>query len=456
MMNENGNWDVSCEDPNEVGYWEAVSWDVCPENYALTVDPYAAAPWEVNCIDPLVESQWDTFWWDTCLAKQFVAEEDIYTIELTNFDPSKIGYSQLYPYTFDFNSINLNNPQTFITPSSVVSVTVGSEVLLYGKDYYVEYNEADLNYTAYFFAPVASTPVALVLWNGGEIMRFNYGTNRTEVAYGFPKDDFVVNVDTRLPVNNVGGVLHPYAPWGDSVADVDPLVASQIVAAGGDPVYNPADPVTLEFLPVTVSYKQNLGIGFNHIYRNSELDSGILMFDLPAPSASTDYTEIITVFIDPLSHPITTDILPNPGPGSTPGVIWINGERIEYRAKTETVANTWELSLVRRGTMGTAPTAHDAMVPSFADPLTLVSNVVWIEKFNELPAISNSTVWNAVDALPDLSTLIGGEFDSIPWDSYGWDAGIYTSIARASDGGIWYAETSEAEMLKREPGAAIL
>jgi len=450
---ENGNWDVSCEDPNEVGYWEAVSWDVCPENYSLTVDPYAPAPWEVNCIDPLANSQWDTFWWDTCLAKQFVAEEDVYTIELTNFDASKIGYSQLYPYTFDFNSINLNNPQTFITPSSVVSVTIGADILLYGKDYYVEYNEVDLNYTAYFFAPVASTPVALVLWNGGGIMRFNYGTNRTEVAYGFPKDDFVVNVDTRLPVNNVGGILHPYAPWGDSVSDVDPLVAAQIVAAGGSPIYNPADPVTLEFLPVTVSYRQNLGIGQNHIYRNSELDSGILMFDLPAPSAGTDYTEIITVFIDPLTHPITTDILPNPGPSSTPGVIWINGERIEYRSKTESAANTWELSLVRRGTNGTAPVEHTALVPSFADPLTLVPNIVWIEKFNELPAISNSTVWNAVDP---AGVTGPGQYDFLPWDSYGWDSDMYTNITKASDGGIWYAATPEAEMLKREPGTAIL
>src|SRR5690606_26060383 len=193
---EPGHWDMVCNEAIEnitKGPWEIYAWDVCsPPVYVLNARTFA-----------------DNI-------EQFVSEENVYTVPLTFFDPSKIGYSQLFPYTFDFNSLNLNNPQTFITPYNIVGVQIGTEVLIYGRDYFVEYN-GDTTYTAYFYNDPGTSPVpvALVWFDGGGMQPFKYNTSRNEVAYGFPKDDLVINVDTKLPVNEVDGVSRPYVAWGD-------------------------------------------------------------------------------------------------------------------------------------------------------------------------------------------------------------------------------------------------
>ena len=389
--------------------------------------------------------------------QQFVSPAIAYTISLTFYDASKVGYSSLFPYTFDFNSINLDNPQTFITPENIVRISVGSTLLYYGVDYYVEYNTDDENYTVYFFNNPGSSPapVAYVFWDGNDIMRLKFNSFRNELGLGFPYQDFVVNVDTMLPVNNVSGTLHPYAPWGTTVSGVDPLVASVIVAAGGSAVYNPGDPVTLQYLPTTISFKQNLNIDTNNFFRNALRYQGTLVSDVAAPTAETEHLDAIVVFVDPATHPITTDILPDPGTSTDPGVIWIGGERIEYRSKTLTAANTWTLKLVRRGTKGTAPTAHNAMIPSLANPLVLVPNPVFVDENNTIPGTPNTVVWNATNANADLSTIQGGVWDEPAYDSIAWDIGVYTSITSASAGGLWYANTTQSQFLKTEIGKAI-
>ena len=400
-------WDTNCDYPELPGQWDAFSWDTFPENYAYILDPIKQVTWDVLAWDKDSEQMWDSY----ILADQFVSKEEIFTVELTDYDPAKKGFSELYPYTFNFDSINLDNPQTFITPSNLVSITVGNNVLTYGKDYFVEYNVLDNNYTAYFYNDVGtSVPVANVLWDGGKLIRFKYNTNRTEIAYGFANDNFVVNVSTKLPVNNVDSIYYPLAPWGDTTNSVDPVVASIITQHGGVATYDPAMPVTIEFLPETVSYKQNLGSSHNNLYRNSAVLSGILMNDLPAPTDTTENLDVITISC-------IYDVLPDPTAGFAPA-IWINGERIEYKSKINIDPTTWQISLVRRGTQGTAPTYH------------IAHSVIWVERYNEMPEASNNTVWNAIDTAPA-------------------DTSNVTSV---SSGGLWYASTREAEFLKASIG----
>lgn len=422
-----GHWDAVCDEAIEnitEGPWEIYAWDVCPPPvYVLNAQTF---------IDNI---------------EQFVSEENVYTVPLTFFDSSKIGYSQLFPYTFDFNSLNLNNPQTFITPYNIVGVQIGTEVLIYGRDYFVEYN-GDTTYTAYFYnnPGTSPVPVALVWFDGGGMQPFKYNTSRNEVAYGFPKDDLVINVDTKLPVNDAAGPLTPYVAWGDVWEEIGNPVAQALIDAGGQPEIpwdTPLNPVPV-LLDNTISSKENTnpkdGANF---YRNAHTFEGILVNDLPAPTSLDENLYVITVFVDPLTHPAGTDILPNPGPESAPGVIWVQGERIEYRMKELVAPNTWELRLVRRGTMGTAPTEHLAMIPSLADPLILVPNPVWVEKNNYMPVDANAEVWNVLTA------------PAIPNPATEGPVNEFTSVTNVPVGGLWYSYTVQANFLKQEQGNGI-
>lgn len=430
--------------PANTDYVDAGHWDaVCNE----AVENITEAPWEIYawdvCPPPVYVLNAQTF---TDNIEQFVSEENVYTVPLTFFDASKIGYSQLFPYTFDFNSLNLNNPQTFITPYNIVGVQIGTEVLIYGRDYFVEYN-GDTTYTAYFYNDPGNSPVpaALVWFNGGGMQPFKYNTSRNEVAYGFPKDDLVVNIDTKLPVNEVDGILRPYVGWGDVWEEIGDPVAQALIDAGGHPEI-PWD-MPLNTVPVLldniISSKENTNPrNGTNFFRNALLFGGILLNDITSPTSLDENIEVITVFVDPVTHPINTDILSNPF-GNSPGIIWIQGERIEYRMKTLIAPNTWELRLVRRGTMGTAPTKHLAMIPSLANPLILVPNPVWVEKNNYLPVDANIEVWNVLTApaLPDPSTE--GPINE------------FTSVTNVPVGGLWYSYTTQAEFLKQEQGNGI-
>lgn len=428
-----------------------------------------------NHIDPMIgfdldqgsmQELWDTFSWDdttmsnvanqvvsgVSLPLSFVPSEsnpvtNLYSVPLTFFDSSKIGYSELYPYTFTFNGLNINVPQTFITPANIVGVQIGNKILKIGIDYYVEFNNDntttfDGTYTAYFYNDpgLNPTPIALVWFNGGHLYDVNGDTPNTETANGIEtNDNFVVNIDTRLPANIATGIPTPYVGWGEVWDVISGPVADALITAGGSPdipwdsIMSEDDTSIISYLENTISSKENLNVtsGAN-FYRNAMVGSGTLVYDLLAPIAgSTNNLDVITVFVDPLTHPDGTDILPN-SDNNASEAIWINGERIEYRSKSFVSTNTWALSLVRRGTLGTAPDLH------------IAASTVWIEYNNIMPTTSNIDVWNAssLPATPDATTQQGPD--------------AYTSIQSVPIGGIWYANTPEAEFLRAAQGSAIL
>ena len=360
---------------------------------------------------------------------QFVSREDVYTVPLTFFDSGKIGYSTLYPYTFDFNSLNTNNPQTFISPADIVGVQIGTIVLITGQDFYVEYNN-DTTYTVYFYNDPGTSPVpvALVWFNGGQLLTLNSGTYRDEIANGFATDDLVINVDTRLPLNLNAGVYSAISDaWDVSDATINTIVQS-LGGSGAGFGNGLWDQDTTDYIQVVnnaISSKENTndrdGTNF---YRNAEIDSATLVHDLLAPQEPNENIEVITVL--DINH-----VLPDPAAGS--GTIWIGGERIGYRIKELVAPNTWALKSIQRGMMETAVSTHMALIPSLADPMILVPNAVWVEKGNYIPGSPNIDVWNAVDITP-----VGSD-----------------NITSVPLGGLWYAQTPEAMFLKQSQGISI-
>jgi len=170
------------------------------------------------------------------------------------------------------------------------------------------------------------------------------------------------------------------------------------------------------------------------------------------------------------------------------GVVWINGERIEYRDKKLVGDDTWNLRLIRRATSYTASTYH------------ISGSIVWIEAGNILPESSKHNVWNATSVTggPDLSShIVYDEWvpsiidvQTVPELQVAYQAnsrvsrsGItysstsailainntmfvesswriivddeYTRIDNVSPGGMWYANTTEARILHQSPGQAI-
>jgi hypothetical protein len=401
---------------------------------------------------------------------------------LTFFDATKVGYSQLFPYTFDFNDVNLNDPQSFITPFNVVGIQIGNTILTYGEDYYVEYNN-DNTYTAYFFSDPGTSPVpvALVWFDGGALQNSFINGYRNELALGTATDDLVINADTKLPINLMAVGPYTYTALGDVWDLVDPVIDAIIQALpGGAPMgfgnspfdqslINDPGYFTSLILDNTISFKENTNVidGAN-FYRNADVWAGELVFDLAAPTAETENIDVITVYVDPITHPLGTDILPNPGFNT--GVIWINGERIEYKNKTLSAIDTWELRLVRRGTMGTAPTEHLALVPEvdevntgpngetiLVDPPVYVPNKVWVEANNIIPGTiygPDADVWNAINSAPNPLTQTLN-FGYAPWGSLVLWSDTYTSVTSVPLGGLWYAQTPEAIFLKAEQGKSI-
>lgn len=433
---------------------------------------------------------------------QFVSREDVYTVPLTFYDISKKGLSSLFPYTFNFNGVNLNNPQNIVTRYNIVGIQIGTTVLLYGQDYYVEDN-GNTTFTVYFYNDpgTSPTPVALVWFDGGQLLTMNSGTHKDEIARGFATDDLVINVDTRLPADISTGIPTAYVGWGDTWDSIANPIAQALIDAGGSASI-PWDPVlVLEILPNTISSKENSndrdGANF---YRNAEIDSATLVYDLLAPQEPNENIEVITVL--DINHVL-------PDPGADHGTIWIGGERIEYRVKELVATNTWELKLIQRGTMGTAATNHDAMVPEvdttlvgpngetiLKNPIILTPNKVWVERSNYMPTTSNIDVWNKINADgttinivhwtasivdPDIplefqqayqmyDRVIHGEgevfyankkimkdanftFNSTDWTPVSDTE--YTSITSVPLGGLWYAQTPEAVFLKQEQGVSI-
>lgn len=430
-----GTWDTSSGVP-----------EVWPDNWWDSNGADGTTPWDVATEEQYIVSG-GLFPQNI---DQFIARNDVYTVPLSFYDVSKVGYSQLYPYTFTFDDINVDNPQTFITPSNIVAVQVGQELLISGQDYYAERND-DNTYTVYFFEdPVdyGVTPIALVFINGGDLMQISFPTYRNELAMGYPVDDLVVNVDTLLPVNDLSGVslvdpvtetpivlttpIAPYVGYGERWDVMVDTIASDIIIAEGGTDYIPWDTLVPDTLPNTISYKQNVSMSFEEtIIRNADAYSAELAEDIPAPIVPNENTTYIVVY-DPLG------ILPDPTNRAV--AIWIDGERFEYRIKEATdTADTWKLSEVARGTMNTAPTAHSAEVPEVSpnagvggntvlvNPPVLVPNKVWIETDNALSQSSNLDIWNLIEP----------------------------GVEDAPAGGLWYAQTPDAIFLQQQQGKSI-
>lgn len=377
--------------------------------------------------------------------EQFVSREDVYTVDLTtSSDPSKKGYSQLYPYTFTFNDVNLNNPQIITTRYNIVGIQGDSIVLIYGQDYYVEDNN-DTTYTIYFYNDPSSyaTLIALVWFDGGQLATINSDTYRNETANGIGStDDLVINVDTQLPANDISNIVSlapltvaPYVGWGDSWDSLEDPIINQILLDAGGTGSIPWDTLTLTLLPNTISFKENTNPNDGpNFYRNAEIYSGSLVLDLPAPTAETENLDVITVAA-------ASDIFPDPD--NTHGTIWVNGERIQYRMKTLIATNIWELRLVQRGTMGTSAALHTAL------------DTVWVERANIMPVESNNNVWNAADSAP-INTSFISQYGSGPWGSLLWTMPLeYTDITSVPLGGLWYSQTPEATFLKQGQGISI-
>ncbi len=460
--------------------------------------------WDFN--QGIYSEPWDSFAWDYAQTIQNVINQSVsrnpttttfipapgdpwpdeYTVPLTFFDVSKVGLSQLFPYTFDFNSLNIDNPQTFVTPYNIVAVQVGNTLLYYGYDYYVEDNN-DTTYTIYFYNDPGNSPVpvAFVWFDGGDLNSITNEIPREEVYNGVAKDDMVVNVDTRLPVNIVNGNIEPYVGWGDvwDSIDASTTLGDILVAAGAPTTLIDGNleiliswdaPYDLLITDVTISSKENVNISEDPTFtRNADAYAGTLAVDLPAPTAETYNLDVITVFVDPLSH-VDTNILPHFI--DRPGVIWINGERIEYRDKQPTVANTWELKLVRRGTNGTGVSAHAAGAKVFVaagnDIPTISGNDVNTDIWNilSLPAQPSNQIWNAlltysignivsylgIDYIATAEVLPGA---AVPPVNASWSVVVsgttFTSASNVPAGGLWYSQTPEAEFLRQQQGTGI-
>jgi hypothetical protein len=387
---------------------------------------------------------WDTYNWDkgttltrseiiadamlfTTDIQQFMSQEDVYTVPVTFYDASKKGLSSLFPYTFNFDSININNPQSIITPTQVVAILKGTETLIAGRDFYVETDGAG-NYTAYLFNNPGSQQLTALVWlNGGALSNMTIPTYRNEYALGFPVDNTVMIVDTKLPMNVVDGHYAPFSGWGTNWDGVDPNseIGKIIVADGGSTTmhWDVSTPDNIVILPNTVSFKQTVNdTSVQNFYRNADIYAGVLQDALADPTDSTENVDMILIYS-------VNDILPNPT-NTVPGVIWINGERIEYKNKVHISFNLWELRLVRRGTKGTVPTQHPAYTK------------VFVEEENVLPAGAETIAWAGND-LPgaDVSTV--------------FDTDKYTSVAEVSPYGLWYGDSKYAEFLKAFPGKAL-
>jgi hypothetical protein len=450
---------------------------------------------------------------------QFVSESNVYTVPLTNFDLTKVGLSKLYPYTFSFDSINFNNPQTFFPPNSIVGVQIGAEVLIYGQDYYAEFNnDANNTYTVYFYNDPGQNPIpaALVWYNGGQFTEITSYQSNSEIAFGTPIDDFVVNVDTQLYLNYNNNT---WSAFNDMWDLYDPVINSIVTSL--TPANQPVgfgnslwDQNTLQYayespLGNTISFKENLSVNNGaSFYRNGATLAGTLLADLPSPILADDNIQTVLVFASP-------GVLPIPNPNNSQA-IWINGERIEYKRIIQISSSIWQLSWIRRGTMGTSATTHPAMIPSQIPPYNLVPNSIWIESGNIMAIGANSDVWSVIDntpidfpiTLPNYNgnwsvltssngiltflssitgvgivsgamvqtisgtypiTYINGNGSEVivaysgPSTAVGTiilitgvtNADTYTNVTSAPLGGLWYSQTTEAIYLKQDQGISI-
>jgi hypothetical protein len=186
----------------------------------------------------------------------------------------------------------------------------------------------------------------------------------------------------------------------EELALLDPLeslimrVTTSIYPIGNSNTVIASTPINSTASNVTFQIHQNL-FGNTEYLRVLEDNRTIL-----AANAYSYSTEITVV---------DAGVLPDPKPG-LPGIIWIGSERVLYERK---IGNT--LSLLTRGSAGT--TAQDWLITDLAG--NSVDIEVWngaeTETFDHLNPSSN--VWLEIGVRYDEPT----PYDSIAWDSAGWD-----------------------------------
>ena len=382
-------------------------------------------------------------------------------VTIDMYDYRKVGQSNLYPYTFSI--------LTNLVPGGLIGIVAGDKTLYAGRDYYVEQN-ANGTYTVYLYAdPGADVLTGIVAIDGGEIITLTHPTYRSEYAFGYPIDHSMLIVDTQLAVEERDGKFIPLTGWGTYWSSLNPESRlSKIIRQLNNLNYpyselDSNDPTNIKwdngismnlrkivFVDHWASFRQGLVLGEVEQYmRNSDATSGVLSLDLArlgraddtVPfTQSNEHVQSVRVFVDPATR-ANTDVLPDPV-GGTPGVIWVNGERIEYLKKQQVADNTWDLLMVRRGARTTAAMKHLAKQPSKFTG-AVIDTPVFIEQGNELPTDVSPVAWHSTTdrVMPLISSM--------------YEPGRYTSIANESMYGLWYAATRPALFIVDQPGRAI-
>lgn len=381
---------------------------------------------------------------------------DAYQIPISVYDESKKGYSSLYPYTFS------TADGTTILPAEVIGILDDGKVLYQGIDFYVESNN-DNTYTAYLYNSPTGNNLSAIVWiNGGNLQLLTHPVYRSEYAFGYPIDNNLIVVDTKMPIALVDGEYVPLIGWGSHWSSIDPdSTLSKIIREknGLDYPYDildENDPTNIKWdysyesreheivlLDETASFMQSTVSGeLDQYYRISEVTTGELVTDIPALGRENelDPYDVNNLNLQAIQVYAESDILPEPG--LTPGAVWIQGERIEYREKVYIGDNIWELRLVRRGTRKTSEGKHYSETTSKLGQGT-VPTAVFVEEGNRLPESTSKTSWNSVGNQQDAM------ISSID------DTGVYTSIANPSAGGMWYAGNSAAQFVTDKPGTGI-
>ena len=382
-----------------------------------------------------------------------------YAVDITAYDGTKVGASNLVPYTFTIGD--------GMVPGVVIGITDGDDILYQGKDFFVK-QHTDKTYTAYLYNVPKTTSLRGYIWiDGGEIITQNHPTYRSEYAFGYPIDTSIFIVDTQLALENDNGTYYALGNWGYHWSSLNPeSMLSKIIRklngiTAPYSIDNPLDPTNikwdrrnsvidgeLELVDYFASYRQDMVSKCRGYMRNATEYSGILIQDLerlgrpdsdmPADQ-SNEHIQTIRIYVDPTQHAYT-DILPDPS--ARPGVIWVDGERIAYLKKDKIAQHTWEISLLQRGMDYTTAMRHASERPS-----KLTSGIeytsIFVETNNLLPPNAAAITWQALGehGVPLYSSMI--------------EPDKYTSISNQSDYGMWYSATQPAQFIVDKPGRAI-
>ncbi len=353
---------------------------------------------------------------------------DVVTV-VASEDNSKIGYSDLYPYTFSLADYGVDYDIT-----NIMALAIDGSPLIYGQDYYVEYNTISNNYTAYLFdyPGVLAVITVYVLIDSGSFTSTSVDPYRNETALGISIDNFVINVDTLLPTNTDGTV---FTLWDM----IDPRTRQPI--GWDEQPWDTGIPETIIYdTDYVISYKENVNIEnveyihwdttawdddvwdaavtmASYTYRNNNSASGLLIDDITVETQNNTWP--ITYTAGSTTFSVSgADVFQDPSPTNL-GSVWINGEKISYTTKVYDAGIT-TFSGLFRGVERTVQDNHIAGTRVFAT------------QYEHMP-FSEPRIWNG--SIPTTYIDTGHFAHPIP-------------------GGVWYALNVDAEFLKDGQGSA--